>query len=412
MPKKPQIRKMILEKQLTDSLQESEIILAMIPCPYFGSTGSSVNERQLLEALSRKVSKVIVFSLTPISQMSIGKKNIEKPSNILLISLPLITRLGVLCQALYSPILLLLTLLLDSVYKVEFIYVRMSLLAFTFTMFKRLRDKLIVKIPALFEDEIKSKTPSKRLICLLVSLFDKVVLKNAALIASPSTLLIRKIIVKRCIPRGRIIIVPPGVDLEKINRVKNEIKFMKKEEFIVGFLGLFSSWQGIDILVESVAKLKDAGLDKPVKLLLVGDGPERRRIEDLCKKLEIDYEITGFVKHEKALEYLSMFDVLVLPSYRISTTESNIPIKVIEAWALGIPVITTRHEIYEYMKLKNWEDVIYCEPDPEDVANKILMVLRDENLKKRLSEKGLLLANNFYYNNIALRLVEAFMKSL
>jgi glycosyltransferase involved in cell wall biosynthesis len=183
---------------------------------------------------------------------------------------------------------------------------------------------------------------------------------------------------------------------------------LSKEHYIVGFLGLITWWQGIDVLAKSVAKLKKMNLEKSVKLLLVGDGPERRRIEDLCKKLEIDYEITGFVKHEKALEYLSMFDVLVLPSYRISTTESIIPIKVIEAWALGVPVIVTRHKSFLSRNIRDYEDVVYCEPDSNSVTKAILTILTNEELKRKIRANGLRLAEQFDYNKIAERLLKAF----
>ena len=106
--------------------------------------------------------------------------------------------------------------------------------------------------------------------------------------------------------------------------------------------------------MRAVVKLKDM-LDRPATLLIVGDGSERRKLEKLCKELKVNCRITGFVKHEAALRYLMRFDVLIAPRIRTPTTESNIPIKVIEAWALGAPVITTKHKVYEYMGLKNGE---------------------------------------------------------
>jgi len=103
------------------------------------------------------------------------------------------------------------------------------------------------------------------------------------------------------------------------------------------------------------------------KILIVGDGPERRKIEKLCRELKVDCHITGFIKHEEALKLMKEFDTIVVPSIKISTTSSKIPIKVIEAWAIGIPVITTRHEIYRWLGLKDMEDILFCEPEPGDI---------------------------------------------
>ena len=49
--------------------------------------------------------------------------------------------------------------------------------------------------------------------------------------------------------------------------------------------------------------------------------------------------------------------------------------------------ITIRRETYEFMGLRNKEDVVFCEPDPDD-AKKILMVLKSEELRMRLSQRG------------------------
>ena len=395
--------------QLTNSLRTCEIALAIIPS-YFGSTGDSVNERQLVEALSKKIGRMVAFSFTAINQIFVSRKRTKKQSNVLLINLPSIPLPGI--SLIYSLLLSLLVFLLDKVYKFRFIYIRMSSVAFAFTLFKGLRDKLIVKIPALLEDELKFKTMFGCFICWLASLLDKVVLRNAAFIASPSPLLMREIIVRRrTFPKGRMIILPAGVNLEKIYKVKREIetaeKVREKGEFVIGFIGFLSWWQGVDILVKSVAKLRDIGLDKPVKLLLVGDGPERKRIEDLCMELKVDYLVTGFVQHDKALKYLSMFDVLVLPSYKISTTESNIPIKVIEAWALGIPVIVTRHKVFEFYGFKDHEDLVYCELTPESVAKALAKVLSSMGLREKLSEKGPQIAKHFNYELISKKIIDA-----
>jgi len=122
----------------------------------------------------------------------------------------------------------------------------------------------------------------------------------------------------------------------------------------------------------------------------------------------VNYEITGFIERERALEYLSLFDTLVLPSYRISTTESNILIKVIEAWALGIPVIITKHRVFLNSKIKDYEDIIYCEPDPNSVTKAIAIILANESLRRKIQANGLKLAKQFDYDKIAERLLKAF----
>jgi len=113
----------------------------------------------------------------------------------------------------------------------------------------------------------------------------------------------------------------------------------------MGFVDALFWWQGVAILVRAVAKLASSGVK--IKLVLVGDGPERNRILELCRKLKVDCVITGFVNHEMALKIMSQLDALVVPRIRMSSTDNVIPIKIIEAWALGTPVIATRHKIFD-----------------------------------------------------------------
>jgi glycosyltransferase involved in cell wall biosynthesis len=172
-------------------------------------------------------------------------------------------------------------------------------------------------------------------------------------------------------------------------------------------VGLLEWWQGVDILVKAVAKIKDS-LDRPIKILIVGDGPEKRKIEKLCRELNVDCHVTGFLKHEEALKLMREFDVLVVTRRRLSSTESIVPIKIIEAWALGIPVVATAHEVFKYIGLRDKEDIVVCEPVPDDVANKILMVLTDRELGMRLSERGQRIAENYFYDEIAKNILKHF----
>jgi glycosyltransferase involved in cell wall biosynthesis len=77
---------------------------------------------------------------------------------------------------------------------------------------------------------------------------------------------------------------------------------------------------------------------------------------------------------------------------------------------MGVSVIATTHEVFMYMGLRDREDIVFSEPNPEDVANKILIVLKDEELRKRLSEKGPLLAKSYYYDIIASRILREIMR--
>jgi len=389
--------------------KDIEKVLALVP-NIFGYSGDTVNERQLLKSLC-KGRRCLVISLLGITKLLKLKRYLNElyeegwPRDALLIPMPTLLLhdfFVLMTSILVTPILW----VLDGLMHFDLIYIRHSPLALGPLSVRSLSRKACVKLPAIVEDEVMK---GKRVVSLIHALTDRFALAKARTVCVPTPVLLKKIAARRGLLPRRVAITPPGINEQKIRAVKGTHTSNTSENkggYTIGFLGSLAWWQGADVLVKAVAKLKGM-LDKPVTLLIVGDGPERRKIEELCRQLGVSCCITGFVRHEEALRYLMGFDVLIVPRIRTSTTESNVPIKVIEAWALGVPVITTKHEVYEYMGLKDGEDIIYCDPDPNDLANKILAVLKNEGLRKRLSERGSLLAKSFYYDDIALRLLEA-----
>jgi glycosyltransferase involved in cell wall biosynthesis len=109
-------------------------------------------------------------------------------------------------------------------------------------------------------------------------------------------------------------------------------------EFVIGFVGTMEERHRVDVLVEAVASLPDS---MKTALVLVGDGPQRAKLEALVENTGIDDRtvFTGLVDFEEVPRYISACDVL----YGISAFDkpSN-PNKVYEYLACERPVITTR----------------------------------------------------------------------
>ena len=145
------------------------------------------------------------------------------------------------------------------------------------------------------------------------------------------------------VPQGKCIVMPNGVDPDRCApRVKDLSLLDKlgihKDDFIVGFTGILRPWHGLDLLVDAVANMVRNGLR--VFLLIVGDGPYRRPLENRVNELGVAGAIciSGRVAHEMVPEYVSLFDVAVSPRATFYAS----PMKVIEYMALGKPVVVPR----------------------------------------------------------------------
>jgi len=101
-------------------------------------------------------------------------------------------------------------------------------------------------------------------------------------------------------------------------------------------VGRLCEQKGQLLLVEAAVKLLNEGED--LQLTLAGDGPMRVDIEDLIKKhnLTEKINITGWVSSDRVRQELLDSAVLVLPSFA-----EGLPVVIMEAMALGRPVITT-----------------------------------------------------------------------
>jgi len=385
-------------------------VLALTPS-FFGSTGDAVNERQLLMALAKRVEKCYIVTFVGFKQLFTRRRRelkVNLPENITLISLPFLhVNSLITCFARISISFLasIICLMLNALKKINLIYIRNSFLSMGFLTFHSLAQKTVVKIPAIIEDELQNEDITKFLIKKVVPLMDRLVLAKAKKVGVNGGPLYNELVRRRRFKhKDKPLEIPPGVDLNLIEKVKSQTRSVCPRNTInVGYLGSFAWWQGVEILVQAVALLRDAFPN--IKLLLIGDGELRSSVEKMCKTSNISYEITGFLPHEEALRRLAMLDVLVLPRRRMSTTECIIPIKVIEAWALGIPVIVTEHYAFLVNNIKDHNEVIYCEPEPANIANAILTLLNNNELKNRLRANGPKLALRFNYDEIANRIL-------
>jgi glycosyltransferase involved in cell wall biosynthesis len=142
------------------------------------------------------------------------------------------------------------------------------------------------------------------------------------------------------VPPGKCIVMPNGVDQIKFNLKPKNLELMTTlgippEATVIGFTGILRPWHGLEMLVEAVQRLAEAG--KQVFLLIVGDGPIRDGLnkELLAAGLGAYSKITGRVSHEHVAEYVNLLDIAVSPKATFYAS----PMKILEYMALGKAVV-------------------------------------------------------------------------
>jgi len=211
----------------------------------------------------------------------------------------------------------------------------------------------------------------------------KIILKNAdAVIALTEDM---KNHLKNIYSR-EIFIIPNGFELSKFEYLSKDNYYTKfgfeKNTKIILYVGRFHPVKGLKYLIEA---MKIIG-DKEKRLVLIGYGEEKDYLENLVKifKLENCVTFIGKTPNDEVFRYMASSDVFVLPSL-----SEGFPIVVLEAMASGLPIIATKvrgvPEIF-----KDGQNGFLVEPrNPEQIAKKILLILNDEKLSKRISKNNL-----------------------
>lgn len=185
-------------------------------------------------------------------------------------------------------------------------------------------------------------------------------------------------------------VIPNGIDFWRINEIKKA-----KEESDVIFAGRLIKEKNVDILIKAVKLVKEEIPD--VKCIIVGDGPEKQKLEKLAYnlRLEDNVKFVGFLEnYDNLISYMKASKVFVLPS-----TREGFGIVALEANACGLPVITVKHEMNAVRDIiTNGKNGFISNLSVKDIARKILVAL---NQKKNMMNNCIKNAMKYDWNKIA-----------
>lgn len=196
----------------------------------------------------------------------------------------------------------------------------------------------------------------------------------------------RALSVNRKCPKGHSVFL--GTNLEAFDQNMKEnavIKKDKNEVWLVYCGTLGSSYDLISVFdaLEIVKKEEK----KPPKFIVMGDGPRRKEFEDYAKKKRIDVQFTGRIPYEKMCGVLAACDIAVNPITHGAA--QSIINKHADYVAGSLPVLNTQ-ECREYCELvKDFEMGFNCKnSDPNDLAEKLLLLLQDIELRERMGRNA------------------------
>lgn len=145
-------------------------------------------------------------------------------------------------------------------------------------------------------------------------------------------------IVARGIPAERVTVIPNAVDIEAFTPGGQpdpalQAKLGLTGCTVLGFLGSFYAYEGLDLLLEALPAILKQRPD--VRVLLVGGGPQEAALKAQAAALGVLDKVlfTGRVPHAEVTRYYDLVDLLVYPRHPMRLTELVTPLKPLEAMA-------------------------------------------------------------------------------
>jgi colanic acid/amylovoran biosynthesis glycosyltransferase len=152
--------------------------------------------------------------------------------------------------------------------------------------------------------------------------------------------------------------------------------------------GRLERYKGQELVLEALRRLGPVVLDRDLRLVFVGDGSSRPRLEGMVAQFGWSDRVTfaGHVAHERAalVEHYRDADLFVHPSFTLDGLKEGIPGTIVEAMAAGLPVVATQHAGIPAIIEPGRDGLLVPECDIGALAGALEALLESPQLRERL----------------------------
>lgn len=193
---------------------------------------------------------------------------------------------------------------------------------------------------------------------------------------------IREQLLKKGCPADKVKVHYIGVDVEKFTA---DPTISRKP--VVLFVGRLVEKKGCEYLIRAMAQVQTKRPD--AELVIIGDGPLRPTLEKLASSLLKQYCFLGVQPPEAVKAWMNQALLLGTPSVTAASGDSEgLPIVILEAQAMGLPVIGSIHAGIPEAIVHAETGFLVAEKNSEELAEKILILLNNSTLWKQFSVAG------------------------
>jgi len=212
---------------------------------------------------------------------------------------------------------------------------------------------------------------------------------------------------KEFLPKTRII--PGGIYLEdfplkkKIKTINKKYKLKSKN--VILFSGKLTKIKGVDYLIKAAQNIKG-------DIYIIGDGPEKKNLEDLVYKMKLNnVHFLGYMGDEKKKELIEFYyraDVLVVPSI----VDEALGLVILEAMAAKTPIIASRRGGIPLAVKNGINGFLIRSRNSQQIAMACNKLLENEDLRKKMGEAARqTVEQRFTWKKIARKYIRIYKKA-
>jgi glycosyltransferase involved in cell wall biosynthesis len=189
---------------------------------------------------------------------------------------------------------------------------------------------------------------------------------------------VKQRLLKAGVSPNKIHIIRNGIDLQPFDNIRPSLRNeANPDELTVGLVGRLSVEKGVDIFLRAAARVL-TGLPA-TKFVLIGDGPDRDKLESLIDELRIRSGVSMLGRRDDMPAVYASLDIMVS-----SSRQEGLPMAILEGMASSRPLIATAVGEVPTVVLDNQNGILLPPENPELLANAIISLLQSPTERQRL----------------------------
>ena len=207
------------------------------------------------------------------------------------------------------------------------------------------------------------------------------------------------------VPQKKVIFLYDGIDLSMFKPIEKKTDLNNKKLKIL-HVGRFYPVKCHDLIIETCKELKENNID--FHLTFCGYGPLEDHIKNLIKRYHLSswISVAGYVDHDKIPDYMAKADLFILPSL-----SEGMPISVLEAMSMKLPVILTRVGGMPELIQKNRGGILIEADNKKQLYEAILYYfLNPQKLESDGTNNREFILKNFNWDTHAEKLYQIYLK--